>query len=213
MECSNMIVSSLSTGQVSPSLPTGSPAMSRIDCVSLCFFSVYCTTMFYNKDTRSCNLLEGFNQTQLVQTTEPVELLVLGKVPCPIKSGYLYTRRLNMCYKKHKDNKTWPDAKTACSLESNYLVIINSSERNQFMYDIAADIGPFWTSGNILGSSWTWGDNSLVAQYAQFWAPWEPEINHPTQKCLTFWDLNLPNSWHAGDCYILAMAYVCEIAM
>ncbi|XP_046563232.1 uncharacterized protein LOC124272129 [Haliotis rubra] len=212
MACSDMTVSRLSTGQVPPSLPPGSHAMSRADCVSLCFFSVYCTTMFYNKGTKSCHLLEGFNQTQLVKTTEPIEHLVLAKAPCPIQSGYVYNRRLNICYKKHTDTKLWPEAKRACSAQGNYLVMINSAERNQFMYDIAADIGPFWTSGNILGSSWRWGDNSLVSE-PTFWAPSEPEEGHATHKCLTFWDLGLPNSWHAGDCYSHAMAYVCEKAM
>ncbi|XP_046548954.1 C-type lectin domain family 4 member E-like [Haliotis rubra] len=198
MNCSEMAVSMLSTGQVPPSLPPGSPAMSRADCVSLCFISAYCTTMFYNKDTKSCNLMEGFNQTQLVVTSEPVEHLVLGKAACPIKSGYLYNRRLKMCYKKHIDPKVWSDAKTSCSAVGSYLVIINSAERNQFMYDIAADIGQFWTSGHLLGSSWTWGDNSSIAE-PTFWSPGEPEENRPTSRCLTFYDLNLSNSWHCGN--------------
>ncbi|XP_067660716.1 C-type lectin domain family 4 member E-like [Haliotis asinina] len=212
MACSEITVAPFSNGQVPPSLPTGSPAMSRIDCVSLCFFSVYCTTMFYNRDTKSCVLMEGFNQTQLTATSEPVEHLVLGQSPCPVKSGYLYNRRLNMCYKKHTDNKVWPDAKTSCSLEGNYLVIINSAERNQFMYDIAADIGQFWTSGHLVGSSWKWGDNSSIAE-PTYWSPGEPEANHPTSRCLTFYDLNLSNSWHCGECATHLMAYVCEIPM
>ncbi|XP_071096591.1 perlucin-like protein [Haliotis cracherodii] len=212
MECSDMTVSSLSTSQITPSLPIATPVLSRADCVAMCFFSAYCTTMFFTKDTKSCHLMEGFNQTQQVATSESIELLVLGKAPCPLESGYLYNRRLNMCYKKHTDLKVWPDAKTACSAVGSYLVIINNAERNQFMYDIAADIGPFWTSGNIMGSSWRWGDNSSIVE-PTFWSPGEPNIDHPTHKCLTFWDLSLPNSWHAGDCYIHSMAYVCEISM
>ncbi|XP_046548961.1 perlucin-like protein [Haliotis rubra] len=211
MDCSEMAVSPLSTGQVPPSLLQGSPAMSRIDCVSLCFLSAYCTTMFYNKGTKSCILMEGFSQTQLVATSENIEHLVFGKAACPIQSGYLYNRRLNMCYKKHSDLKVWPEAKTACSAVGSYLVMINSAERNQFMYDIAADIGPFWTSGNILGSSWRWGDNSSVSE-PTFWAPNEPN-GLATYTCLTFWKLELPNSWHAGECHTHAMTYVCEISM
>ncbi|XP_071096588.1 perlucin-like protein [Haliotis cracherodii] len=212
MECSDMTVSTLSTGQMPPSLPPGSSALSRVDCVSLCFFSAYCTTIFYNKETKSCHLMKDFNQTLLEATAEIIEHLVLGKAPCPLESGYLYSRRLNMCYKKHTDPKLWTDAKTACSAVGSYLVIINSAERNQFMYDIAADIGPFWTSGNIMGSSWRWGDNSSVAE-PTFWSPGEPNTVHPPQECLTFWDLSLPNSWHSGDCYNVSLAYVCEIEM
>ncbi|XP_067660715.1 C-type lectin domain family 4 member E-like [Haliotis asinina] len=212
MDCSEMTISPVSAGHVPPSLAPGSPAMSRIDCVSLCFFSAYCTTMFYNKYTKSCILMEAFNQTQLAATSENIEHLVLGRAPCPIQSGYLYNRRLNMCYKKHTDLKTWPQANTACSVVGNYLVIINSTERNQFMYEIAADIGPFWTSGNILGPSWRWGDNSSVSE-PTFWGPNEPDVGHSTHKCLTFWEVNLPDSWYAGDCCSHAMPYVCEIAM
>ncbi|XP_067660723.1 C-type lectin BfL-2-like [Haliotis asinina] len=212
MACSEMTVSSVSTGQVPPSLPPGSPAMSRIDCASLCFFSVYCTTMFYNRDTKTCVLMEGFNQTQLAATSENIERLVLGKAACPIKSGYLYNRKLNMCYKKHTGPKIWSDAKTSCSLEGDYLVIINSAERNQFMFDIAADIGPFWTSGNILEATfWTWGDNSQIVD-PTFWSPGEP--SGPTsEKCLMFYDLKLSKSWHSAQCENHRTAYVCEIAM
>ncbi|XP_067660725.1 C-type lectin domain family 4 member E-like [Haliotis asinina] len=211
MVCSGMTVSSLSTGQVPHSLPPGFPAMSRIDCVSLCFLSVYCTTMFYNKDTKSCHLKEGFNQTLLTATSDPMEHLILGKAPCPVQLGYVYNRRLNMCYKKHSDLSVWAEANRTCSAAGSYLVIINSAERNQFMYDIAADIGPFWTSGNILGSSWTWGDNSPVSE-PTFWSPGEPNTINSTQKCLVFFELDLPNSWHSGDCVHL-FASICEIAI
>ncbi|XP_071096594.1 C-type lectin domain family 4 member E-like [Haliotis cracherodii] len=210
MGCSEMTVSSLSTGQMPPSLPPATPALFRADCVAMCFFSAYCTTMFYNKETKSCHLMEGFKQTQLVATSESIEHLVLSKAPCPVKSGYLYSRRLNMCYKKNTEFTKWTDATPACSAVGSYLVIINSAERNQFMYDIAADIGPFWTSGNILGSSWRWGDNSSIVE-PTFWSPGEPDFLEAA-KCLTFFEPSLPNSWHTGTCS-QPLPFVCELAM
>ncbi|XP_046345825.2 C-type lectin domain family 4 member E-like [Haliotis rufescens] len=115
-----------------------------------------------------------------------------------------------MCYKKHTDPKPWTDAKTACSAVGSYLVIINSAERNQFMYDIAADIRRFWTSGNILETSWRWGDNSSIVE-PTFWSPGEPD-QIEAQKCLAFFDPSLPNSWHTGACSHL-LPFVCELAM
>ncbi|XP_038640510.1 uncharacterized protein LOC119956998 [Scyliorhinus canicula] len=122
---------------------------------------------------------------------------------CP-PNWHLFNRA---CYYFSNQTGTWQFAKQQCSTEHSHLLVINSSEEQNFITE-AANNSMYWIGlRDIGGGNWTWVDDTICRSSSTFWSVGEPNNwNGKTEDCVHIED---EGRWNDIQCSA-NLSWICE---
>ncbi|GCB60162.1 hypothetical protein scyTo_0014120 [Scyliorhinus torazame] len=102
---------------------------------------------------------------------------------------------------------TWQFAKQQCSMDHSHLLVINSTEEQNFITEEANNTMYWIGLRDTSGGNWTWVDDTICRSSSMFWTAGEPNNwNGNTEDCVHIED---EGRWNDNQCSA-NLSWICE---
>ncbi|XP_072347413.1 asialoglycoprotein receptor 2-like isoform X2 [Scyliorhinus torazame] len=111
------------------------------------------------------------------------------------------------CYYFSNQTGTWQFAKQQCSMDHSHLLVINSTEEQNFITEEANNTMYWIGLRDTSGGNWTWVDDTICRSSSMFWTAGEPNNwNGNTEDCVHIED---EGRWNDNQCSA-NLSWICE---
>ncbi|XP_067683496.1 C-type lectin-like [Haliotis asinina] len=198
-------------GYFKSSLLQGVVIISRSECITRCYLSTTCHSVFYQTTSKKCYLSDAVYTRDDLQVSVGMQYLEWKPDGCG--NGYSWNRTLDLCYKVHTDyHRSWTDAESSCIQNGGHLLKVDNLQTNLLMNHFAlTKSNPLWIGGADIQEEtrWLWTDNSSIQMF--WWDHGEPD-DVVSQGCLFIYAGHSVNTWHDASCSS-RNAYVCQLPL
>ncbi|KAJ8790926.1 hypothetical protein J1605_021020 [Eschrichtius robustus] len=154
--------------------------------------------------TQFCNLPSS--ERTLTETS-----LLLGSVKncCPLN----WVHFQSSCYFFSTNTMTWSASSKNCSSMGAHLVVINTQEEQEFLYNMKPKRKEFYIglTDQVTEGQWQWVDGTPFTKSLSFWDKGEPNNIVTVEDCATIRDSSNPRqNWNDMPCFF-NMFRICEM--
>ncbi|OBS80079.1 hypothetical protein A6R68_21718, partial [Neotoma lepida] len=148
--------------------------------------------------------LPGLDSTRSKQNcpTLPEASLLLGSVKncCPLNWKHFQSS----CYFFSTTTLTWPSSLKNCSQMGAHLVVINTPEEQEFLFQTKPKKKEFYIglTDQVVEGQWQWVDDTPFTEDLSFWDAGEPNNIVYVEDCATIRDSGNPRkNWNDIPCF------------